>query len=223
MSQRSLPLILAQPPRLNVRRRPIRAPILRIREPSLAHLHWFLPLLCARVGSDCESWRMRACEGRWGGWTSHPFSFRRFGHPHLHWSCDQDAYMRKQNPHGLPRQKLPTGGYSECKPKWEKQRCYSLHKHQGAVAVFTARAWTWPQLCVCVRKRSSAASSPPQSSVLKSLFKSLYENSSCFQTDLFWEIGCLASLIFSPPLFSLLSWWGFWEDRGNIGKLLRLI
>ncbi len=88
-------------------------------------------------------------------------------------------------------------------------------------ASFTGRVC----VCVCVRQRSSAASSPPQSSVLKSPFKRLYENSSCFQTDLFWEIGCLASLIFlcPPPYIRAYLDEDFEKTEENIGKLLEQI
>lgn len=60
-----------------------------------------------------------------------------------------------------------------------------------------------PAVCVCVCEREEEILSSIFSSTIlspkKPFLKGLYENSSCFQTDLFWEIGCLASLN-NPPL-----------------------
>lgn len=89
------------------------------------------------------------------------------------------------------------------------ETCYFGGKHQVAVVVFKDLPWTSTQLCV--RKRSSAASSPLQSSVLKSSSKMLYENRA-FKLTYFGRLVAWLLWIFQlppaphsiPPIFSLI-------------------
>lgn len=172
-------------------------------------------------------------------WTSHLFSFSVSRHPHLQWSCYHDAYMRKTEPtrffclakcsvqeESLWMQAHVGGG--------EKTTCYFGGKHQGAVAVFSALPWT--STLLCVRKRSSAASSPPQSSVLKSPFKRLYENRA-FKLTYFgrlvaWLLPPSPTSHSIPPIFSLIVmrilrrqkkyWQVAWTDLKHTQALARV-
>lgn len=58
-----------------------------------------------------------------------------------------------------------------------------------------------PAVCMCEWEKGILSSIFSTILSPKKPFKRLYENSSCFQTDLFWEIGCLASLKFSSFFF----------------------
>lgn len=65
-----------------------------------AFSHWFPTLRQACVGSGSLRCGKKECVKE-KKMDSHPLSSRMFGHPHFHWSCNHNDYMRKLNPHAV--------------------------------------------------------------------------------------------------------------------------
>lgn len=130
---------------LSVRWQPATEMILRIRKSALAYLDWFLILCRACVGSSSQRCRKMTVKGK-EGWTSHPLSSSMFGHPHFHWGCNHNDYMRNLNPHALYESLWMETWMCRCVSKCVSlSLLYTEYQNTHSTSKVRTLQWQWGQ------------------------------------------------------------------------------